>query len=103
MKKSIFFVLSSFVIVLATASTNMTIAWFNTNDKLHVEGIDISFDSYSDLLISTKNEIDSFKQHIDYEELKKVKFFEPVSAMKSADWIKEKAKNPTFWTLLNKT
>lgn len=98
MKSKVIISTLGIIIALLAAGTGISVAWFTSSDFLRIDGVDIELSSKSDLYISLTDDIPSFtKNHLSYDELNKVKLFEPVSAMMSSNWMKEKAKYPQFY------
>ena len=96
MKKKIILITAlSGLIVLNTVS--FSLAWYASSNQLRIEAVVINVDTDRELLISTSQDIDSFKDVVTTEELNQVAVFGPVSSMYSENWISNKDSVPTYY------
>ena len=87
------------VITLLVCSTALSFAWYDTSDVLKIDNMEVSLSGDEDLLIGLKksSKKSDYKSVIEQSELKTVDKFKPVSSMCSNNWMKDKAKDPTFY------
>ena len=97
MKRKFIIVPICTLIAILGSSATISVAWFSNSDRLKIEGIDIALKAGENLFISTKDEKEFYKDHLTYNDLIKVPYFEPVSSMMSSKWMESKAKMPSFY------
>ena len=82
---------------VATIAVSITLAWYGASNLLTINTFDLSIAGNTTLKISTKRDLDSFKEEITASELKEDFLFEPVSAMKRSTWMDEQKDMPVFY------
>ena len=82
---------------IALGSASASIAWYASSNRLVVDSIKISFDASYELLISTSDDIDSFRESLTYSDFDPVGAFTPVSSMYRETWESERKTKPVFY------
>lgn len=82
---------------LGTLAVSLTLAWYGASNLLTVNTFDITMEGNTTLKISTKRDLDSFKEELTARELREDFLFEPVSAMKRSAWMDTQNDMPTFY------
>ena len=84
------------VISIGITSLSFSYAWYASNSRVEVSGVDIYIRSERNLVISPT--IDGeFKNKLSYEELNESGVFDPCSSMDSHLWIEQKKANPELY------
>lgn len=88
-------------VALATLATSITLAWYGASNMLNINTFDIGIIGNSNLKISTKTDLDSFREEITSEQFKeeigKDFLFVPVSSMYRNSWMDENKDMPVFY------
>ena len=89
---------------LSVLSLSLSFAWYNTSENLYLDTLVISVSGEQTILISTKPDINSFKEevkfHYDEEDndLENKGVFQPVSSMFKSNWLEDDLKTePEFY------
>ena len=83
-------------IALAALSVSISLAWYGASDRLGISSLDVSMSTEADLKVSTKSDLDSFKNDLDLNVSEKL-WFSPVSSMYNSFWQSQKADSPVFY------
>ena len=89
------------IISLASISLSLSLAWFAAGVVLHVDTLDVSIRGERNLVVSTSDELDSFKNTLTNEDLKETGVFVPVSTMFSERWENKEEPYPEFYEYYN--
>ena len=86
---------------IATIAVGASLAWYGASNLLNVNYFDISIVGTTTLKLSTRTDLDSFREDISSRELKeemqKDFLFEPVSSMCKNNWMDEEKDMPVFY------
>ena len=86
---------------LATIAVGATLAWYGASNLLNVNYFDITIVGTTTLRLSTRTDVDTFREDISSQELKeelqKDFLFEPVSSMCKNNWMSEEKDMPVFY------
>ncbi|MCQ2800938.1 MAG: hypothetical protein MJ216_03180 [Bacilli bacterium] len=100
-KKRIILTSALGIVAIATLTTSITIAWYGASNQLGINTFDIGIVGSNNLKISTKTDLDSFRENITNQELLdeigKRFLLEPVSAMCKNTWMDEQKDMPVFY------
>ena len=94
-------ILVSLIGLIALNSVSATLAWFSNSNFLQIDNIVITVDGDRELLISTSDDIDTFKESLTEDELEHVPTYVPVSSMYTSEWMPSKASKPVFYDSSN--
>ena len=98
-KKSI--ILASLIGVIALSTVSLSLAWYANSNVLHIDSIEVKIDGERELLISTSDDLDTFKSELTYDELEQVPVFIPASTMHQDTWVPNKASKPVYYDSSN--
>ena len=84
-------------VALSALSLSITLAWYASSDRVNVGAFEVKINGNHNLLISTVNEIGTFKESLSKEDLNDVELFVPVSTMHKNLWMDEKSDTPLFY------
>lgn len=88
-------------VAIATLATSITLAWYGASNMLNINTFDIGIVGNTTLKLSTKTDLDSFREEITSEQLKeeigKDFLLEPVSSMYRNSWMDENKDMPVFY------
>ena len=84
-------------VALSALSLSITLAWYASSDRLNVSTFEVRINGSHNLLISTVNEPDAFKESLSKEELNSVDLFVPVSSMHRNLWMDQMSVTPEFY------
>ena len=92
-------ILSSIIgsVALSALSLSITLAWYASNDRLNIGAFEVQINGDHTLLISTSDDLTTFKESLTKEELNDVESFAPVSSMCKSRWMSEKGDTPMFY------
>lgn len=94
-------ILSSIVgcMSLAIISITASLAWYANSDLLSVDTLEVTISDDMDLKISTSNELDTFVDELNKEDLgiNEDFFFSPASSVYKSSWYDEKQDTPIFY------
>ena len=92
-------ILSSIVgsVALSALSLSITLAWYASNDRLNISAFEVQINGDHTLLISTSDDLSTFKESLSKEELNDVESFAPVSSMCKSRWMSEYGDTPLFY------
>ena len=92
-------ILSSIIgsVALSALSLSITLAWYASNDRLNISAFEVQINGDHTLLISTSDDISTFKESLSKEELNPVESFAPVSSMFKSKWMDQKSDTPIFY------
>ena len=92
-------------VAIATLATSITLAWYGASNMLNINTFDIGIVGNPTLKLSTKTDLDSFREEITNEQLKeeigKDFLLEPVSSMYRNSWMDENKDIPVFYDCSN--
>ncbi len=88
-------------VAIATLATSITLAWYGASNMLNINTFEIGIVGNPTLKLSTKTDIDSFREEITNEQLKeeigKDFLLEPVSSMYRNSWMDDNKDMPVFY------
>ena len=87
-------------LALSTLAVSLTLAWYGASNLLSVNTFEIDIIGNQTLKISTKKDLDTFREEITDEQFKaeeKSFLFEPVSSMCKNTWLDEQKDMPVFY------
>ena len=96
-KKRIILTSAIGTVALGTLAVSLTLAWYGASNLLSINTFDISIEGNTTLKLSTRRDLDSFKEELTAEELKENFLFEPVSSIKKETWMDEQKDMPEFY------
>ena len=85
------------LISLASLSLSFSIAWFAAGTQLYVDQFEVGIRGERNLVISTSDDLDSFKSEITEKDLNECGPFAPVSSMFDYKWKNEENPIPSFY------
>lgn len=101
MNKKRTIILATLIGVVALSSVSLTLAWYSSSTTLYIDSIEVSINGERNLLISTSDDLDTFKEKLTNEDLEQVPVFVPASTMYCDSWIEQKATKPTYYDASN--
>lgn len=87
-------------VALGTLAASLTLAWYGASNLLSVNTFDITIAGNTTIKVSTKRQLDTFREEITDKEFKdeeKQFLFEPVSSMCKDTWMSEQKDMPVFY------
>ena len=87
------------LVSITSLSLSFSLAWYATSTRLFVDTIQVEIKGDRKLLLSTTDDIDSFKEDLYPSDLDAVGYFIPVSSMFSSRWFGEDV--PEFYEYSN--